>query len=110
MDEVRSAKEQNNPGRAKILHNVVAGAIVRKYRCANLLSKWTGLSRNKLNAAGKSKSKALLCSKQQRMREVMRFKNSVINFLSRDNSRNMPGKTDKVKTGLKTKRPKACTD
>lgn len=54
MDEVRSAKEQNNPGRAKILHNVVAGAIVRKYRCANLLCKWTGLSRNKLNAAGKS--------------------------------------------------------
>lgn len=101
MDEVRSAKEQNNPGRAKILHNVVAGAIVRKYRCANLLSKWTGLSRNKLNAAGKSKSKTLLCSKQQRMREVMKFKNSVINFLSRDdNSRNMPGKADKVKTGL----------
>lgn len=49
-----------------------------------------------------NQSKTLLCSKQQRMREVTRFKNSVINFLSRDdNSRNMPGKADKVKTGLR---------
>lgn len=79
MDEVRSAKEQNNPGIAKILH-VVAGAIVRKYRCTNLLINWTGLSRDKLKAAGKSKSKTLLCSKHQRMREDMGYKNSVNNF------------------------------
>uniref|UniRef100_A0A8W8KGY5 Uncharacterized protein n=1 Tax=Magallana gigas TaxID=29159 RepID=A0A8W8KGY5_MAGGI len=38
MDEEWSAKEQNNPRRAKIPHNVVAGAILRKYRCANLLT------------------------------------------------------------------------
>lgn len=79
MDEVRSAKEQNNPGISKILH-VVAGAIVRKYRCTNLLINWTGLSRDKLKAAGKSKSKTLLCSKHQRMREDMGYKNSVNNF------------------------------
>lgn len=37
MDEMRSATEQNNPGRAKTLFNVVAGS-VRKYRCTNLLN------------------------------------------------------------------------
>lgn len=37
MDEMRSATEQNYPGRAKILFNVVAGS-VRKYRCTNLLN------------------------------------------------------------------------
>lgn len=36
------------------------------------------------------------------MREVMRFKNSVINFLLRDdNSCNMFGKVDKVRIGLR---------
>ena len=57
----------------------------------HLLSQKTGLSRNKL---GKVKTKSVEVSQQKQNREVQKFRDIVVDFMSRDdNSRNLPGKS-----------------
>ena len=57
----------------------------------HVLSQKTGLSRNKL---GKVKTKSVEVSQQKQKREVQKFRDIVVDFMSRDdNSRNLPGKS-----------------
>lgn len=98
IEEVKMAKELNNPGKSKILRNVIAGRILKKYRCISTLSRKVGLDRKRLALAN---TKCFDFAKQKRSREVKRYQHAVINFLERDdNSRNLPGKADKIKTGV----------
>lgn len=98
IEEVKMAKKVNKPGKTSILCNVVAGRIIRKYRCISALSKKIGLNRNKV---GKVTTKCIDYNKQRRSREVKRYRDDVIRLMERDdNSRQLPGKADKVKTGV----------
>lgn len=49
IEEVKMAKEVNNPGKLKVSRkfNVIAGQIIKKYRCISTLSRKVGLNRNK---------------------------------------------------------------
>ena len=53
------------------------------------------MNRNKLS---KSTSKSIIVAKISRFREVAKHKKNVIEFMERDNTRNMPGKADCVKS------------
>ncbi|XP_046548265.1 uncharacterized protein LOC124258241 [Haliotis rubra] len=97
MKELATARSSIRSSKRRVVHNIVAGKIVKRYRCINMLSQKTGLSRNKL---GKVKSKTIDPVRQRRFREVMRFREDVLQFMNRDdNSRNLPGKGDKISTG-----------
>jgi hypothetical protein len=48
IEEVKMAKKVNKLSKTSILCNVVAGRIIRKYRCISALSKKIGLNRNKV--------------------------------------------------------------
>ena len=62
------------------------------------LSKKIGLNRNKV---GKVTTKCIDYNKQRRSREVKHYRDNVIRFMERDdNGRQLPGKADKVKTGV----------
>ena len=108
VDEVKSAKKQNLPSKMKAVHSVIAGRIVKKYRCVSQLCKATGFARNSM---ARTSSKSLSFTKQSRLREVRRYKQDVMQFLERDdNSRHMPGKADKVKTGAGSTQKRVLTD
>ena len=95
MEEVKATKEHNKLGHSKILHNTLAGKIMKKYRCISLLSRKSGFARNSLSGTC---SKSLAIEKVIRKRSILCYRDDVIEFLERDdNSRNLPGKADKVK-------------
>ena len=95
MEEVKTAKKSNPKSKSSILHRTIAGRIVKKYRCLSLLSKTTGIDRRHLS---KTKGKTLESRKSCRRRSVLWYQDAVIAFMERDdNSRNLPGKSDKVK-------------
>ncbi|XP_069109647.1 uncharacterized protein [Argopecten irradians] len=98
MDEVKSAKQINKPGKQKLVRNIICGRITKKYRCGTLISKTTGICRNRI---AKATDKAIdTVTQLRRKREVMKFRDDVIAFMERDdNSRSQPGKADKIKTG-----------
>ena len=53
------------------------------------------------NKVGKVETKCISFLKQKRVREVRRYRDAVVTFMERDdNSRMLPGKADKVKTGV----------
>lgn len=96
--EVKLAKSKNKPGKASILRNIVVGRILKKYRFVSALSMRLKLDRNRV---GKVKTKSISFSKQKRVSEVRRYRDAVVTFMERDdNSRMLPKKTDKVKTGV----------
>lgn len=109
LEEVKEAKKQNTRSKSKVLHNTVAGMIIKKYRCMSLLSKKTGLGRRALSSA---RSKSLDYQTEMRRRSVHRYQEAVISFMERDdNSRNLPGKADKVKISDKsTQQKRVFTD
>ena len=91
INEVASAKSKVRRSQRTAVHSIIAGKIVKRYRCISLLSQKTGLSRNKL---GKVKTKSFEVSQQKQKREVQKFRDIVVDFMSRDdNSRNLPGKS-----------------
>ena len=108
MDEVKEAKKGTKKKKTRLMSNVIAGKIVKKYRCASLLSKNTGFDRRTL---GKAYSKNLDKLGAVRQRDVRKFREEVIAFLERDdNSRAMPGKADKIKTAEGDVQQRVLTD
>ena len=74
----------------------MAGHLVKKYKLLRKLGEETGMSRNKLS---KITSKSIIVTKISCFREVAKHRKKVIEFMERDdNSRNMPGKADCVKS------------
>ena len=101
MKEIKSAKEKTPKGKMKALHRVVSGRIVKKYKCASLLSRNTGLCRHRL---GQSDNKNHQVQKSLRNSIVRKHQRRVEEFLKReDNSKFQPGKAD-VKKVNKTEK------
>lgn len=94
LAEVNEARKDNRK-KSSFLHKTIAGHIVKKYRCLSRLSRSTGLSRRTLS---KARDKSFTTKREVRSRVVAHYTEAVHAFLIRDdNSRNMPGKADKVK-------------
>ena len=68
MEEVKATKEHNKLGHSKILHNTLAGKIMKKYRCISLLSRKSGFARNSLSGTC---SKSLAIEKVIRKRSIL---------------------------------------
>lgn len=80
----------------KALRNILSGNILKKYRCVSKFGAKTGMCRNKI---AKVDTKCIDIQKISRCREIAAQRNRVIAFFERDdNSRNMPGKADCVKS------------
>ncbi len=95
-NEIRSAAHKAPFRTKKILKNLVAGSLLRKYKLIKAFGDRTGMSRNNLS---KMTSKNVNVTNITRFREVARHRENVIKFLERDdNSRNMPGKGNYVKS------------
>ena len=92
LREVRETKKATPVGQLKALHRAVSGKIVKKYKCASLLGKKTGLGRHRL---ARSESKFHQVIKPSRINVVKRYQHVVETFMKReDNSRVQPGKGD----------------
>jgi hypothetical protein len=92
LKEIRNAKENTKRSCIKAIHRIVSGKIVKKYRCADLLRKTTGLCRHRL---GKSDNKNHQIAKATRNSKVKKHQKVVEDFLRReDNSKMQPGKQD----------------
>lgn len=101
LNEFKLAKESTSTKRRKILHKLIAGKVARKYRCINVISQETGLSRSSLS---RCQSKDITYTKERRSRISRKMEDRVIEFLSReDNSRTQPGKSDVKKSLAGTK-------
>ncbi|XP_070579275.1 uncharacterized protein [Ptychodera flava] len=101
LAEVNKAKKGAQKSKIRVLHQTVAGKIVKKYRCIKSLSMSTGFCRNRLSNVT---SKNMTWSKSKRCRIMEKNKATVLEFLTRDdNSRSQPGKADakKVENGEK---------
>ena len=87
------------------LRGSVGGKILAKYRLAEMVSKATGLGRNRI-------AKTSVCVKKlRRKREVEGCRDRVLDFLMRDdNSRCNPGKQDKLKVNGETRQTRILTD
>ena len=81
-------KEQTSRGKMKAIHSVISGKIMKKYKCANYLSKLTGLCRHLLT---KSDSKVHQVARRTHVQKVKIHKT----FMKRkDNSRIQLGKLE----------------
>lgn len=99
VSEIRKSKTSSSTKKRNILHRIVAGKTAQKYRCVNSISKFTGLSRRALL---KTRSKSLVTKVEQRRCLSRAIRNTVLEFLGReDNCRIQPGKAD-VKKGQQT--------
>ena len=100
MEEVKKTATDNKRSKRNVLHNILAGRIVKKYRCMTQLSRDSGLGRRALM---KSSSKKLDSDKHGRRRKIAAYAKDVSTFYTRDdNSRVLPGKADKVKIAKET--------
>lgn len=93
-----SAHENKTTAGKQVIHNIICGRIVKKYRLIKAMAGATKLARNSLmRSTGKS------CTIQKRTRLLALYelkKEQVKVFLKRDdNSRMMPGKNDAKKSG-----------
>lgn len=94
--EIKSSCHKSSIHKKKVLRNLVAGNVIKKYKLLRELGKKTGMCRNKLS---KVSSKSVAVSKVRRIRERARHEHKIVQFMERDdNSRNMPGKADCVKS------------
>ena len=101
ISELKESKMKTSKSKIDAVHNIASGKVTKKYRCAKLLGKRTGLCRHKL---GRDKSKEHQIEKRLRMSKVKRYKSDVEQFMKReDNSRAQPGKNDakRLKKGEK---------
>jgi len=97
--EIRSAKEKSNLTDRKLVHQIVASQLLRKYKCMKMLSLKTGLCRHRI---AQTKIKSLQREGLKRRRTIRNNKDKVEAFLNReDNSKMQPGKADckKSQTG-----------
>lgn len=89
--------------------SIVAGKTIKKYRLLRKLGMKSGLNRNKLSKLATKKETVF--QKISRKREISKNKDKVPEFLKRDdNSRNMPGKGDFVKTDNKKEQKRILVD
>lgn len=95
-EQLREKRTAYNEGTVSVLHRLVAGRILSKYKCNKALCNKVGLNKSTLFKYSKDKSE-----ESQRVPKVTRkFENIILNFLERDdNSRAQPGKADSVKCG-----------
>ncbi|XP_060565544.1 uncharacterized protein LOC132724624 [Ruditapes philippinarum] len=63
LAEIKKTKESSSKKKRRVIHNVVAGKITKKYRCMRIVSEETGLSRTALL---KCKSKCIVVQREQR--------------------------------------------
>ena len=85
----------------KVVRNVAAGKICKKYRCVRALGKSIKISRRRI---AKTTVKSIDMKRKRRLSVSDVAKSAVLSFFKRDdNSRAMPGKNNakKVATGVK---------
>ncbi|KAK6184558.1 hypothetical protein SNE40_007008 [Patella caerulea] len=101
IDEISKAKQKN---KSSVL-NIIAGKVVKKYRCLKGVSQSTGLSRGTIS---KYASKTVIIRKSV----TRRCQKEVTEFFNRnDNSKTNPGKKDSKKCeDGETKQTKVLTD
>ena len=108
MDEVRATKKISRKKKVRDLTKVISGRIVKKYRCASLVSKCSSIDRRTLGSVG---SKNLEERGRVKLRDVHKYMKEVVDFLQRDdNSRSMPGKADHVTTAEGKVQQRVLTD
>ncbi|WAR01023.1 hypothetical protein MAR_025395 [Mya arenaria] len=96
-EEIRSAKDaqENRSDRKTVVHKVVSGRVIKRYRLKSTLEEHTRLNRRKSYAC----KSVLLCKRSRLTTLRQSVRNEVLKFLERDdNSRVMPGKADAAKT------------
>ena len=94
--EIGEAKAAQKVNETEIVHKIVSGKIIKKYRMRSALQNSTGLNRKK-QYVGKSVSRYQRSRMSQYRKQV---NDSITQFLERDdNSRMLPGKQDAVKSG-----------
>lgn len=90
--QLRKKTEQSNKGSIREIHRLVAGQILKKYRCNKFLCKKVGLNSGTLRRYSTSQSKPNVFKKTQK------YENKILDFLEPDdNSRMEPGKADCTK-------------
>ncbi|XP_060604512.1 uncharacterized protein LOC132757278 [Ruditapes philippinarum] len=95
-DEIKVAAHKAPVKAKRILQNLVAGNLLKKYKLLKRFGEKTNTSRNKLS---KVKCKSVSIENLNRRREIAKSREKVIEFLERDeNSRAMPGKCDYVRS------------
>ena len=97
LNELHMAKEAQKTDRSRIsvLRNMVAGKVLKKYKCITAVSRRTGLSRNSLGSATLNPKGKILLKPVCRRKVTEKFIETVVTFLQReDNSRMQPGKSD----------------
>ena len=109
MEEVKATKEICPTKKRAVLHRMISGKVVKKYRCIRAISSSLGFSRTSLH---KCKNKSLQLTREKRQCLSRRVIENVVSFLGReDNSRMQPGKADAKKcTDGKKHQTKVLTD
>ena len=91
MSELNESRTIMSQKKRTILHRLISGRIVKKYRCVSAVSRWTGSSRRSLRGAN-TKDTDVKLKRQCLTRKVME---TVVQFLQRDdNAKLQPGKRD----------------
>ena len=70
-EEVKSARKKAQKYQRSVLHGLIGGKILKKYRCIQMAGNRTGLSRNKL---GRTLSKGITVERFKRRREIQNNK------------------------------------
>ena len=90
--EKRGEKDKEGKEDRGLATRVIAGNILKKYRCIREMGRSTGLDRRNL---AKSKGKLIYPARKRQARKQEQLTKAVIEFLERDdNSQMMPGKGD----------------
>lgn len=105
--EIKDCVKTNSTVKRSLITKVLAGRLVKKYRCKTALKKSTGLSLNSI-----SEDKTIKLVKVRRNHAgVEDMKKKVAAFYERDDvSRMMPGKQDATKSGGELKQTRILND
>lgn len=95
LHEISNTKQSSTQKQRSVIHKVIAGKIVRKYRCVTQIGCYTGLCKKALMRSG---DKCLKVHIEKRRRTSQHLSKKVEEFMGReDNCRMQPGKADAKK-------------
>lgn len=105
-EQLREKKTEYNKGTVRALHMIVAGEIIRKYRCTAALCNRVGLNKSTM-----VKYSTRSVTNMNENKPTRKSENKIIDFFERDeNSRAQPGKADAKKVNGEVKQTRVLTD
>ena len=106
-EEIKETVRKNKRTRRSVIANVIAGGVIKRYRCMRNLKRMTGMKLENL-----SDDKTVSVMKYRKKKKDMdELKERVVEFFERDDvSRIMPGKQDVTKVGDEKKQTRVLND